>query len=98
MQLTLGPRGPALRSELPSTLPAASLLKVLVVWDETSNKVRNYRIFEKVSGLAEGPEREGAWLGAGQSPKEPGHPPASGPYKALPNWMMGGELIICLIK
>ena len=27
-------------------------LQVLVVWDETSNKVRNYRVFEKVSRLS----------------------------------------------
>lgn len=66
------PEARLFRSELPSALPAAFLLKVLVVWDETSNKVRNYRIFEKVSGLAEGPEREGVWLGAGQSPQRAG--------------------------
>lgn len=33
-------------------------LQVLVVWDESSNKVRNYRIFEKV-GPAPGPWLEG---------------------------------------
>lgn len=34
-------------------------LQVLVVWDESSNKVRNYRIFEKVSRLAPLGTRQG---------------------------------------
>lgn len=54
-------------------------LKVLVVWDETSSKVRNYRIFEKVSRLAEGAEQEGVWLGAGQSPQRAGMGPIRRP-------------------
>lgn len=41
-------------------------LQVLVVWDEASNKVRNYRIFEKVRGSegGTGPWPQGA-AGAG---------------------------------
>uniref|UniRef100_A0A8C2RQB7 PH domain-containing protein n=1 Tax=Capra hircus TaxID=9925 RepID=A0A8C2RQB7_CAPHI len=48
--------------------------KVLVVWDETSSKVRNYRVFEKVSRQPRGGPRaggeacSGAWLGSQESP------------------------------
>lgn len=43
---------PEVRAALSLHLTAACFsLQVLVVWDETSSKVRNYRIFEKVSRL-----------------------------------------------
>uniref|UniRef100_A0A8D0NGP8 SH3 domain binding protein 2 n=1 Tax=Sus scrofa TaxID=9823 RepID=A0A8D0NGP8_PIG len=41
--------------------------KVLVVWDETSSKVRNYRIFEKVSSRPTPGPQAGACLGLGHS-------------------------------
>lgn len=49
-------------------------LQVLVVWDETSSKVRNYRVFEKVSRRPRGGPQvggeacSGAWLGSQESP------------------------------
>lgn len=63
----LSPRrsSPEVRAALSLHLTAACFSpQVLVVWDETSNKVRNYRIFEKVSRLP----RRRPWVGGGPWP------------------------------
>lgn len=52
-------------------------LQVLVVWDTSPNKVRNYRIFEKVGRLAppQGPSWKGApaWGWGGRHRADTGH-------------------------